>query len=86
VEAHPDSTRNAKLGLWLFSIYLVFYGGFVLISAFATGLMEWEPLGGLNLAVLYGFALIVLALVLALVYGWLCRPRGQQTARQETGE
>jgi uncharacterized membrane protein (DUF485 family) len=26
-----------------------------------------------NLAIWYGFALIVVALVLALIYGWVCR-------------
>ena len=29
--------------------------------------------GGLNLAVLYGFSLIIVALLLALIYGWLSR-------------
>ncbi len=71
--ASDDSVRNARLGLWLFFIYLLFYGGFVLISAFATRWLEWTPLAGLNLAVLSGFGLIILALILALIYGWLCR-------------
>ena len=35
--------------------------------------MEWTPVAGINLAILYGFGLIVAALVLALLYGWLCR-------------
>jgi hypothetical protein len=35
--------------------------------------MEALPLAGVNLAVLYGFALILAAFVLALLYGVLCR-------------
>jgi uncharacterized membrane protein (DUF485 family) len=66
--------RNARLGLWLFAIYLAFYAGFVLLAAFSPKTMESTPLAGVNLAIWYGFALILAAFVLALVYGWLCRP------------
>jgi uncharacterized membrane protein (DUF485 family) len=65
--------RNRRIALALFAIYLLLYGGFVLLSAFAPDSMEATPLPGVNLAVLYGFALIVAALVEAFVYGWLCQ-------------
>ena len=35
--------------------------------------METIVLAGLNLAIVYGFGLIVFAIVLALVYGLMCR-------------
>jgi uncharacterized membrane protein (DUF485 family) len=66
------STRNARIGLALFGVYLVFYGGFVIIAAFAPQMMDALPLAGVNLAIWYGFGLIVAAIVLALVYGWAC--------------
>lgn len=66
-------SRNATIGLVLFGLYLLFYGGFVGLSAFAPQVMEVTPLAGVNLAILYGFALILAALVSALIYGWLCR-------------
>jgi uncharacterized membrane protein (DUF485 family) len=66
-------TRNTRLGLALFAVYLAFYGGFVLLAAFAPDSLAALPLAGVNLAIWYGFALIVVALVLALVYGWACR-------------
>jgi uncharacterized membrane protein (DUF485 family) len=69
----PAAARRARLGLILFAFYLVLYGGFVLLNAFAPAWMEQTPLFGVNLAVLYGLALIVSAFVLALVYDWLCR-------------
>jgi uncharacterized membrane protein (DUF485 family) len=56
----------------LFLVYSVFYLGFVLVNAFAADWVEWVPFAGLNLAILWGFGLIGLALVLALVYGFLC--------------
>ena len=67
-------TYNARLGLVLFVVYLVLYGGFVFLNAFAAETMEITPLAGVNLAILYGFGLIVVALVLALVYGWASKP------------
>lgn len=66
-------TYNARIGLVLFAIYLMLYGGFVGLNAFAPQTMESTPFAGVNLAVLYGFALILAALVLALIYGWLSK-------------
>jgi uncharacterized membrane protein (DUF485 family) len=65
--------RIARIGLVFFALYLALYAGFVLINAFAPQLMEWTPLAGVNLAIWYGFGLIVAALVFALAYGWACR-------------
>lgn len=69
-------SRNARIGMILFLIYLALYGGFVFLNAFAAEVMETTPLAGVNLAILYGFGLIVMALVLALIYGALCKPSG----------
>jgi len=66
-------THNARIGLVLFCIYLILYCGFVFLNAFVPELMDTAPLFGLNLAILYGFGLIIAALVLALIYGALCR-------------
>ena len=67
-------TRNARIGLVLFGVYFLLYGGFVLLNAFSPDTMETTPVAGINLAILYGFGLIVSAMVLALIYGWLCKP------------
>jgi uncharacterized membrane protein (DUF485 family) len=65
--------RNTRWGLVLFAVYLAFYSGFVLLAAFSPQTLARLPFAGVNLAIWYGFALIVVALVLALVYGWVCR-------------
>jgi uncharacterized membrane protein (DUF485 family) len=65
--------RNARLGLWLFGLYVLLYGSFVLVNAFAPDEMERTPWLGVNLAIWSGFGLIVAAIVLSLVYGFLCR-------------
>jgi len=67
------ANRNARIGLILFVVYLAFYGGFVLLAAFSPATMARTPWAGVNLAIWYGFALIAAALLLALVYGYLCR-------------
>ena len=72
--------HNTRMGVILLVVYVVFYGGFMALSAFRPAAMADAPLGGPNLAVLYGFGLIVLALVLALVYMKVCRKSGQGSA------
>ncbi len=66
-------SRNARIGFVLFGFYLLLYGGFVLLNAFSPETMELMPVAGVNLAILYGFGLIVAAFVLALIYGFVCR-------------
>jgi uncharacterized membrane protein (DUF485 family) len=66
------NSRNSRNGLILFAVYLLFYGGFVVINGFDPVSMERTPIAGLNLAVLYGFGLIIGAVVLSAIYGILC--------------
>lgn len=75
----PDEPRdlaserhNARLGMVLFAIYLLAYAAFVGVSAFAPWVMD-AAVGRLNVAVVYGLALIGGAVVLAVVYALLCR-------------
>jgi len=68
--------RNSKLGLKLFGIYATIYAAYVIVGAFLPGVMKVR-LAGLNVAVLWGFLLIILAFVMAIVYGRMCaRPAG----------
>ncbi len=71
---------NRKLGLILFGAYFVCYAAFVLVNAFAPSAMEHELLSGINLAIATGFGLIALALVLAALYGWLCRGNANRSS------
>jgi uncharacterized membrane protein (DUF485 family) len=82
----PERQFNTRLGLILFAVYLVFYLGFVLINAFAADLMETSTLAGLNLAIVYGFGLIVAALVLALIYGFMCRSEPAENPKDADGD
>ena len=73
VEDVRDIARRSRLGLVLFFIYLAFYGGFMWLCAFDPDRLQTTPIAGINVAILYGFFLIAAALLLALIYAWLCR-------------
>jgi uncharacterized membrane protein (DUF485 family) len=77
---HEMTNRSSRIGLSLFAFYLVFYLGFVLLAVFAPQTMEITPLAGVNLAIWYGFALILVAIVLAFIYGWACRPAERESS------
>lgn len=52
----------------MFWLYAIVYAGFIIINVMNPVMMEGHVFSGLNLAVVYGFGLIVFALVLALIY------------------
>jgi len=81
---HEPATKTAKdpafgfkrrLGVILFAVYGAVYTGFVVINLVRPALMGRVAVGGLNVAVVYGFGLIVLALLMALVYNAACTRR-----------
>jgi len=89
VEGNRMVSKNARLGLGLFVFYLAFYVAFVLVNAFAPQTMEFTVeliVGSVNLAVLSGFALIVLAVVMALLYGALCKPEDEEPATEPVAD
>ena len=76
---------KTKLGIRMFFIYAFIYAGFVLINIIKPVLMEKVIFFGLNLAVVYGFGLIILSLVMALIYNSLCvREEKAQNGTQKT--
>jgi uncharacterized membrane protein (DUF485 family) len=74
---------NARLGLVLFFLYLAVYATFVYLSAFHPQLMAEPALAGVNVAIVYGFGLIVGAFVLAILYMALCRDEGTEGQRDK---
>lgn len=78
VEDEKIVVYNTRIGLVLFFIYLFFYLGFMWLSAFSPERMGVIVFAGLNLAITYGFALIIAAILLAMIYMKLCRKPGQE--------
>ena len=65
------SPLKAKLGVKFFIFYATVYAIFVGLNTFTPMTME-ITIGGINLAIVYGFSLIALALILAVIYNHLC--------------
>lgn len=80
--AEPTSTdrQHTRLGLWLFAGYCAAYGLFMVLAAFSPATMALRVGGRVNLAVTYGFGLIVLAFILAVIYLVVCSRRTQESA------
>ncbi len=63
---------KARLGIFFFLFYALVYIGFVSIAVYDVHIMDQKIIFGLNLAITYGFGLIVLALIMALIYNYIC--------------
>lgn len=77
------ASLNARSGLILFAIYSAIYAVFVGLSAFSPETMGMSTPLGPNVAILYGFGLIVGAFLLALVYMVLCQRNARQIRRTD---
>jgi uncharacterized membrane protein (DUF485 family) len=89
--AHADEhldllARNSRTGLWLFAVYLAAYVVFVVMAAFAPGMMGQPTPLGPNVAILYGFGLIFGAVLLAMLYMLLCKLNADRFAREGGGK
>ena len=65
------SAYKTRLGIWCFFAYTAIYFTFVAINTIKPSFMQ-EVVMGQTVAVVFGFGLIALALVMALVYNKLC--------------
>ncbi|MCU0372916.1 MAG: DUF485 domain-containing protein [Ignavibacteria bacterium] len=66
------AAKKSKLGVILFIFYTLIYSGFVIIGLTKPELMGEELIGGQNIAIVYGFGLIVLAIVMGFIYNFFC--------------
>jgi uncharacterized membrane protein (DUF485 family) len=64
---------NQRLGLLLFVVYATIYALFLLICVVGGEWLRATWLVGISNAVMLGFGLILLAVVIAFVYGLACR-------------
>ena len=84
----PASRYKSRLGMWMFLFYCLVYAGFVFTNVLTEGrAMQTIVVAGLNLAVVYGMSLIILALILALIYNALCTAKEKELAtKPDSGE
>ena len=86
-EQEPEyvSEKKAKLGIRFFFIYLFVYAGFVAIGVLNYELLAVEVFRGINLAVFYGFGLIIFAILLGILYNHYCNRYEAEPGKKEGG-
>lgn len=80
----PASGYKQRIGIILFIIYCLIYLGFILINVLKPGWMSLPVAFNLNLAVFYGFFLIIIAVIMGLIYNFLCT-RAEKRMKDEGG-
>lgn len=86
-ETGPDKAalKKSRLGVKLFIVYTIIYFGFVIIGVFYPDLMGTYIVGGQNLAIVYGFGLIILAIIMGFLYHVACtRLENQMNGGEES--
>lgn len=82
----PAGPYKMRLGIWMFVFYSLFYAGFVAVNLLNPLAMGTIVFAGLNLATVYGLALIVVALIEALIYDAMCRKKEADFAQAQKGD
>ena len=67
---HAASIKRV-LGLWFVTLYAILYAGFIVINVVSPGFMAVD-VGSFNVAIVYGFLLIIFAIFLAAIYNHIC--------------
>ena len=81
-----SSEYKTRIGMYMFILYALIYAGFVIINVTNAILMEKIIFFGLNLAVVYGFGLIIFALILALIYNHMCAKKESEMSKAAAGD
>lgn len=63
------SSKQFKIGLVLFTVYIAIYSVLLLLGSFGRDVMA-ETVGQLNVGMVMGFTVIIVAIVMALVFNW----------------
>ncbi len=74
---------KSRLGIIMFFIYTPIYFVFIFLCVLNPKLMGTN-IGSLNLAIVYGFAMIIIAIIMALVYNAICSKKEKADRDPET--
>lgn len=72
LEKDESAALKSKVGLILFGVYALIYAGFVAINTLTPKAMGTRIIWGLNLSVVYGIGLIILAIIMGIAYNHFC--------------
>ncbi len=77
------AARKSRLGVILFFIYVIVYAVFVVIGLVDPELMGLHVLGNQNLAIVYGFGLILLAIIMGFIYNAICTKMENEVNKED---
>lgn len=76
--AHITSSKQFKVGLWLFTAFTIFYAVFMLMGSYERGFMGQHVLG-MNYGILLGILVILVAIVMAVWFNhYATKMEGQE--------
>ena len=84
-EPDPASSYKTKIGVYLVIIYGIIYAGFIVLNTVIPRIMESPVIFNLNLAVVYGFGLILLAIIMGLIYNYFCTKKEDEFKNEKGG-
>jgi len=78
---------KAKLGLIMVAFFTIVYFAFIILAITYPQAMA-NDVGSLNVAVVYGFGIIIVAIIQALIYNFVCSRREKRygVAEDDGGE
>jgi uncharacterized membrane protein (DUF485 family) len=82
-QAEKSQAFKTKLGIIMFAIYTPIYLAFILISVISPTFMG-KNVGSLNVAIVYGFGIIILAIIQAVIYNIICSNKEKHDHTSET--
>jgi uncharacterized membrane protein (DUF485 family) len=70
-QVEKSQAFKTKLGLIMFAIFTPIYLAFIFICVISPPTMA-KDVGSLNVAIVYGFGIIILAIIQAVIYNIIC--------------
>lgn len=74
-ESEQVIARRQRIGVTLLLLFTIAYAGFIGLCTFAYDWISKTKVAGIPLTVAYGFGLLILSLIVAMLYGLLSRTR-----------
>jgi uncharacterized membrane protein (DUF485 family) len=71
MQVEKSQAFKTKLGLIMFTAFTPIYLAFIFLAVISPSTMG-QSIGSLNVAIVYGFGIIVVAIVLAVIYNYIC--------------
>jgi uncharacterized membrane protein (DUF485 family) len=76
-KAEKSESFKTRLGLIMFAIFSPVYLAFILLCVISPTAVGTD-VGSLNVAIIFGFGIIVLAIIQALIYNFICSKKEEE--------